>query len=287
MSLFDTKEKMVRTLNTWDQMTYGEAFSNLVVTDENRESVELLKLCLDKQKLFDKPMNGYSSEGLRKTEIEKLGIAYVDLFNKLDPIDQFWTPMDYLHELCKHNLSRRSWCEAKAKRYNMTFDQLTYLMVGRALRALPSFIREYQLSNALKVAFPRATFAQDPDMDKRCHCDVKMELDGETYYFWSFISSAKSIYNFVEKFEDKRTGVIMDGNHLLCPFDRKEESDASYKGWAFYSSRYINEVKTAVYHKPRLNYDDVKDGKTFKTAPFKRPVVVVKGPATNIETLAS
>ena len=276
MSLFDTKEKMVRTLNEWDRMTYGEAFANLVVTDQNRESVELLKLCLDKQRLWDKPMNGNSSEGLKNTEVEKLGIAYVDLFNKLDPTDLFWTPLDFLHEMCKHNLSKRKFYEKKAQVNHMTFEQLTYRMCGRALRALPSFIREYQLSNALKKTFPKGLFFQDPDMDKRCHCDINMVLDGETYYFWSFISSAKSIYNFVEKFKDNRGGVIMDGHHVLCPFDRNEEKDASYKGWAFYSARYINEVKTAIYQKAHLNYEDVKDGVMFKTTAFKRPVVVDK-----------
>jgi hypothetical protein len=280
MSLFDTKEKMVRTLNLWDSMTYGDAFANLVVTDENRESVELLKMCLDKQKLWNKPMNGNSSEGLKNTEIEKLGIAYVDLFNRLDPTDQFWTPLDFLHEMCKHNLSKRKFYEHKAKVNKMTFDQLTYRMCGRALRALPSFIREYQLSNALKVKFPRGKFSQDPDMDKRCHCDVKMELNGKVYYFWSFISSAKSIYNFVDKFKANRHGVIMDGNHVLCPFDRTREKDASYKGWAFYSSRYVNEIQTAMFQKAHLDYDDVKDGQLFSTKTFKRPVVVDKVSST-------
>lgn len=276
MSLFDTKDKMVRTLNKWDSMTYGEAFAQMVVTDKNRESVELLKMCLDKQKLWNKPMNGNSSEGLKNTEVEKLGIAYVDLFNALDPTDRFWTPLDFLHEMCKHNLSKRKFYEKKAKANNMTFEQLTCRMCGRALRALPSFIREYQMSNALKTAFPKGKFSQDPDMDKRCHCDVRMELNGEMYYFWSFISSTRSIYNFVDKFKSNRHGVILDGHHVLCPFDRDEEKDASYKGWAFYSARYINEVKTAIYQKAHLNYEEVKDGVMFKTTTFKRPVVVDK-----------
>jgi hypothetical protein len=68
----------------------------------------------------------------------------------------------------------------------------------------------------------------------------------------------------------------MDGHHVLCPFDRDEEKDAAYKGWAFYSYRYINEVKIAIYQKAHLRYDDVKDGVMFQTTAFKRPVVVDK-----------
>jgi hypothetical protein len=194
----------------------------------------------------------------------------------LEETGHFWTPLDVLHEVCKNNLSRREFYEKKAKKYGASFEKVTWLMCGRALRALPSFIREYQLRNALQAAFPKASFYQDEDLDRKYHCDIKMTMNDQEYYFWSFLSSTRSIYQFVDKFKANRFGHIADGLHVLCPFDRTEESAASYKGWNFYSIQYVNEVKNAIYHKPRLYYDDVKDGTAFMTKTFKRPVVVEK-----------
>lgn len=276
MSIFTTKEEMIRTLNAWDRKTFGDAFAEMKVTDKNKEVIELLKVVLDKQGLVNKQMNGFCSEGLKKDEFERMGICYVDLFNALEQRGTFWTPCDILYEMCKHNIERRSFYEKKAKNYNITFEKVTWLMCGRALRALPSYIREYQLKNALQNAFPKAYFCQDEDLDRKFHCDIKMTLNDTDYYFWSFISSPRSIYQFVDKFRNNRYGVVSDGKHVLCPFDRKEERDASYRGWAFYSSRYINEVKTAIYQKEPLDYYTVQDGVMFNTSAFKRPVVIEK-----------
>ena len=277
MSLFDTKEKMIRTLNAWNSKTFGQALSEITVTDDNAESVELLKIVIDHQKLADKPMNGYCSEGLKKDEFERMGVCYVDFFNLLEGRDEFWTPLDILHELCKNNLNRRDFYEKKAKKHKMSFERVTWLMCGRALRALPSYIREYQLKNALQNAFPHGKFHQDEDLDRKLHCDVKMTLNEKSYYFWSFIHSPRAVYQFVDKFSNNRAGMILDGNHVLCPFNRAKEIEASYRGWAFYSPRYIDEVVAAICQREPLNYDDVVGHKSLLQMSFyHRPVVIEK-----------
>ena len=276
MSLFDTKDKMVRTLNAWDAKTFGEALSEVKVTEENSESVLLMMSVIKQQRLADVRMNGNCSEHLKKDEFEKMGVCYVDFFNALEETGKFWTPLDIIHEVCKNNLQRRKFYEKKATALNMTFEKVTCFMCGRVLRALPSYIREYQLKNALQAAFPKATFYQDADLDRKFHCDVKMTLNDRDYFFWSFISSTRSIYQFIDKFKTNRYGYIADGSHVLCPFDRKEQKSASYKGWCLYSHEYINEIKTAIYQKEHLDYDAVKDGQLFSTKAFRRPVVVDK-----------
>lgn len=276
MSLFNTKDEMFRALDIWNSKTFGAAFSEIVITEKNSEVITLLKTVIEQQNLTNKRMNGYCSEGLKVAEFEKMGICYVDLFNKLEKSDEFWTPLSILYEMCKHTLVNKNFYIEKAIEYNMSFDEVTWLMCGRAIRALPSYIREYQLRNALKSAFPMATFYQDEEMDKRFHCDIKMESNGQTYYFWSFISSQRSIYQFVDKFKNHRYGKILDGMHVLCPFDRYEESDASYKGWCFYSSRYVDEVKNAIFKKAHLSYDYILNTSIINVKNFKRPIVVDK-----------
>ena len=130
--------------------------------------------------------------------------------------------------------------------------------------------------------FPKGKFSQSKELDEQYHCDVLMELDGKKYFFWSFVNSAKSIANFIEKFTDKR-GAVPSGYHVLCPFDRNKEKFASYKGWCFYSQDYLNEVKTAVYQREPLNYSEVCSSTDDKKKPpiaqmgfYRRPVVIFK-----------
>lgn len=273
---------MIRTLNLWDAKTYGEAFNELIKTEQNKETIQLLGLVLDKQNLFEKPMNGYSSEGLKTSEFERMGVCYVDFINNLQLTREFWTPLDVLYAVCENNLARRKFYDAKSKKLRMSFEKITWLMCGRALRALPSFLREYQLMYELIDEFPRAEFSRDEDLDRKFHCDVMMEFNERTYYFWSFLSSSNSLVQFVDKFRNNRYGHVPDGTHVLCPFDRKEDSDASYKGWCFYSSKYLNEIKTAICQKTPIDYDSINLDTKFRLSTFRRPVAVEKQTKINV-----
>jgi hypothetical protein len=275
MDLFTTKEEMIRTLATWNNMTFGAALVMMETNEHNQDIVNLLSLVIDKQRLACKPMNGLCSEGLRKDEFENMGICYVDIFNLLQEREAFWTPCDILYEMCKHNLERRDYYEKKAKKHKMSFEQVTWLMCGRALRALPSYIREYQLKNELQHAFPAAKFSQDENLDKKFHCDIKMTLNDKDYYIWSFLYSPRSICQFADKFNNNRHGVVMDGNHLLCPFDRMAHKNASYKGWSFYSSQYIDEIRVALFQRECEDYHNVSTN-AISLSFYRRPIVVTK-----------
>ena len=281
--LFSTKDDMIRNLNHWDAETFGSALDRIVETDENKSSIELTRLVVNTQRLTDKPMNGNASESLKKNEFERMGVCYVSFFNKLENAEGVWSPVDIIHEVCKNNIGRRKFYEKKAKQYNTTFEDVTSMMCGRALRALPSYIREHQLENALINAFPHANFYHSEELDKKLHCDIMMEINGKRYYFWSFLSSNQSIGQFIDKFRNNRSGTIPDGYHVLCPFDRDKEKSASYKGWCFYSRNYINEIKTAIYQREPYEYystcfsDDIKIKPLIEKVGFyRRPVVIYK-----------
>lgn len=267
---------MYSTLKKWSNTTFGEAFDKIVVTEENRESVKLLKKVLIHQNLMDKKMDGYCTEGLKKSEFERMGVKYVDFFNELEEKDDYWTPLDILHNLCKNNISRKSFYDGKAKKYNMSFEKVTWLMCGRALRALPSYIREYQLKNELEKTFPEGVFYQNADLDQHYHCDIKMDFKEQSYYFWSFYASTRSIFQFADKFKGNRCGEVLDGHHVLCPFDRKDESEASYKGWLFYSKNYLKKVRKAILEDKHLSYEQVLKSSVYDLDFYKKPVAIDK-----------
>lgn len=275
MILGDTN-MMFRTLKEWDSKTFGEVFGEITITDENKESVKLLKKVLMHQGLMDKKMNGFCTEGLKKAEFERMGVRYVDFFNELESSDAYWTPLDILHNVCKNNLERKKFYEAKAKKYNMSFDKVTWLMCGRALRALPSYMREYQLRNALENTFEQGTFYQDEELDKKYHCDIKMDLNDKSYYFWSFYASTRSIFQFADKFKGNRYGEVLNGCHVLCPFDREQESEATYKGWLFYSKKYVSNVKKAILDDQHLQYKEVLKSSVYDIDFYKKPVAIDK-----------
>lgn len=276
MNLFETKDSLIRTLRTWNDQTFQEAASELNVSNDDLNAYILLLTVLDKQSLMDKPMNGYASEHLMKDEFEDMGVTYVDFFNKLSESDEFWTPTHVLYEVCKNNIARRSFYEKKAVKYNTTFEMIACMMCGRALRALPSYIREPQLLYEMKDTFHRARFEKSDVLDKKFHCDIKMTMKDQNYYVWSFMATNKSMCKFIEKFTNQRRGSVANGYHLLCPFDKTDNAKAQYLGWGLYSKEYINEIQTAVFQKTPVAYVDVMQELLTKPKVFKRPTMIQK-----------
>ena len=90
MGILKTRESMVRNLNNWDKETFSDSISRLTVNKYNAEAIALLHTVVTAQRLWDKKMNGFCTEGLKKTEKEGLKICYVDVFNKMEDTDQYW-----------------------------------------------------------------------------------------------------------------------------------------------------------------------------------------------------
>ena len=55
-------------------------------------------------------------------------------------------------------------------------------------------------AECIKELFPDATLEQNEELDKNYHCDIKLNLNNNEYYVWSFVSSTRSIVNFAQKF---------------------------------------------------------------------------------------
>lgn len=276
MSVFATKIDMCNTLEAWSKETFGQAFNKLNFTAASKDyaSLALLKHVIETQKLWNKKMMGNCSQGLIKTDEENLNIWFSLIVNPLEDADQFWTPLDYLHSVCKHMLNDKTGYEkmAASDRFNCDFNTLCVMICGRALRNLPSFIREYQQRNAIVLRFPDGTFEKDVKLDMQGHCDLQMFYKGVEYRFWSYQSTKRGLYNFEAKFAQKR-GSIANCMHVLCPIDTFTKANVcDYLGWRMYSKKRIDDICNLILDDKAIVYSTLD----FDETDFSVPMLVKK-----------
>lgn len=277
MELFETRESMFRVLTEWDKITFSQALAVFDTTNKNPEAVELMKEVVRHQRLQDVRMNGKCSENLRILEKERMRIVYAHMIEVLNEEQEYWTPLDVIYRVCENNVNDKKFYERKAKAMEMSFQRLTSLMCGRALRALPSFVREYQLRNALKNRFKGAFFEKSEELDTRTHCDVKMTIGENEYYFWSFVPSGRGIKNFSDKFKGNR-GALIDGVHVICPLDpHKPSKHCVFKEWCMYPNGYMDEIAQAIYNREHIKYADVcASAMMLEDSFYNHPVAIDK-----------
>ena len=274
MTMFETKLDMFHTLNQWNAMTFKDALKKI---HGDKEVLKLAELVLKKQGISDKPMNGCASEGLKTIEAERLRITYVSIFNQLIQTKPQWNMADCIYAVCEHALKDKEFYYKKAGTLGYSFERIVWLMCGRMIRSLPSFIREIQLENSLQQAFPKAHMDRSEKLDTTLHCDIAMTINGENYYVWSFVKSDRSIKNFCQKFSGKRYGHVPDGYHVLCPFDVFSSNSVCFNGWAMYSNEYVHSIKDAIKHKGKYQYDTVcLNGTIYSSEFYNKPVVITK-----------
>ena len=116
-------------------------------------------------------------------------------------------------------------------------------VVGRGLRAFPSFVREMDLAYRLSERLPEGQCKRTtPEEDVLKHTDILISIEQEEYRVWSYISSNRGLQNTMERLRGKRKS-IRDGFHVLCPFNvYKKEAYEEQEGWRFYSETEIDKV---------------------------------------------
>jgi hypothetical protein len=262
-------------MHQWSSMTYGEIFDQRVATGQygnDDETIALTQRVLKAQRLEDKPMTGDSTNGLLKTESEVGKFQYVKVFNIISQ-NSDWAPIDMVYGTCY--LARRDpQVKEKARQWGMSEDQLITKMCGRALRALPSYIREHDLRQQLEQRLPGAKFEQSEELDTMLHADLVMERDGQTYYFWSFTNTPQSIENFQDKFLGHRAGEIPGGYHVTCPFSMEFCDDVD--GWKLYDSYAVGAIARMTKYQANTDYNHVEEMIAKRGSYFTTPKLVIK-----------
>jgi hypothetical protein len=248
-------ENVRNKINDWSNITYGQMLEQRIQSCRygSGPEIEMTRKVLAAQSLTNKPMNGNSTMGLSKMEAEVGTFKYVKVFNAISRAKD-WSPVDMVFGTCylamkDPNVSR------KAEQFGMSTEELISKMCGRALRALPSYIREHDLKCQLQERIPDAKFVQSEELDTILHADLMMEHNGSNYYFWSFVDTPQSIRNFEDKFMGHRAGHVPDGFHVTCPFSLTwcDEID----GWKLYDGVSIDQIAQIVFEPTHGAYDAV------------------------------
>lgn len=91
--------------------------------------------------------------------------------------------------------------------------------IARALRAMPSFMREEALASDIRDSIAahgvNAEVVRDPVEDHKNHTDVLVRVSGRTYRIWTFVFSEQSFNRTAMKL----AGALPAGIHVLCPLE--------------------------------------------------------------------
>ena len=135
-----------------------------------------------------------------------------------------WTPADYLvHFAAK--------CKSSSD-FTPPYD------LGRALRNLPSFVREDSL---LHTCQELGANVRRPPLEANFldHADMYLEIKGTTYIIWSFIDTPKARRSVVHKLFNR--GNDLKGFHVLAPINLHSDVQ-NILGWKIPSSSYASRL---------------------------------------------
>lgn len=219
-------------LEKWSTDTWWFQWANSRVYDQLKEVVDVAKLesyiaslriQRDYPSFASRNISGRISEGWRDLNVS--GPLFQEaLWSVMQTWPTDWTPVEYLMTYaidCKKNAPGQS-----------DYD------LGRAVRNLPSFLREYFIHSAL---FERgiAAVIPSPAENAQGHADLYISTDSGQVGLWSFQSTNKG-FGMLKRKIQYRASSFSEIN-FLCPFDSATDS-SDYFGWYLPSSGYLESL---------------------------------------------
>lgn len=218
-------EDIRKYMGVWSQQTYLSGLDYCYSITKDKDTYDLTIEVLKIQKLAEKKMDGFSVQDIPYKEEGKTEVIYTDIF--WHTVEEYVTPVYYVAAIVRE-------CEKK----QLSKEKIVGL-VGRGLRAFPSFLREMDLTCKIAQFFPDAEIENGPEQDVGDHTDVLIKSKGNIYRLWSYQNFERGLDNTAQRFYGKR-GKVPSGYHVLCPIDIGNESETEkINGWIFYSERYV------------------------------------------------
>lgn len=246
-------------LQRWSTLTLREALSksplNKIVgwqlpPDGKEEKTKFIQHLSNLRKLpsnlnsdiLDKKISGELSQGWR--DLNRDNIFFQDCLAAVHRVyPEKWTPADYLLQ-----------CYISAKKKAVALENMD---LGRALRNLPSFMREYLIAGRLSERDGIEVELPSESMNAESHVDLILRTEGKTIFVWSYLSSEKAIYRLTNNKLSGSRGKILPGLNLLAPFDNSKDA-VNFKSWWIPSSNYIESV-TSSLNKKAMPFKDVQE----------------------------
>ncbi len=193
----------------WQRLNYAEMLEDLYQKGKiNKDLFEDAKVNFKKLDLTDKKVDGYTVEGLPKTDEGKLAVKinYTDIFHSINT--NKFTPVLYLVKLIE------------TYRRKSPGDKDISGFLARGIRSLSSLMREpifaEKLENILSNYDKEVTAGTCPVQDAGDHTDVLLKFKGETYRIWLYQFSDRGLPHDIERVTGQR-GELPNGVHVLCP----------------------------------------------------------------------
>lgn len=239
-----TIDDIKKYMKVWKQYTYCSGLECCYLIKEDKRTYNLTADVLKLQGLDTKTMDGNSVCGIPLKNEGKVDIIFTDIF--WDSVGYYITPVYYVASIVKKCLERR-----------MGNPQQVADIVGRGLRALPSFFREMDLKDKLSLVFPNAEITNNPKQDVGEHTDIFIKTDNKEYRLWSYQNTGRGLSNTAVRFRGKR-GELPEGYHVLCPIDIKNKTEVEeVYGWYFYSEQYVRDIYAMISRKKPDEYDSL------------------------------
>lgn len=183
-----------------------------------------------KDGVLDTPMTGGLSQGWR--DLNRDTIFFQDCLAAVHrAYPEKWTPADYLLQ-----------CYISAKQKGVVLEEMD---LGRALRNLPSFMREYLIAGMLAQLDGVDIEIPSETMNAKYHVDLILKTNGKIIYVWSYLSSAHAIRRLTENKLSGERGKILKGYNLLAPFDKAQDA-ITFHSWWVPSAAYIDQLLLSV-----------------------------------------
>lgn len=237
----------IRTyMKSWKKYTYKQGLDYCYAVEKGSQLYNVTIDVLQRQKLEQKFMDGNSVQQIPLKNEGKTDILYSEIFWELT--QNFLTPASYVAAIVR-----------KCIDINIIETDVVAGIVGRGLRALPSFLREMDLTYKMSKYFPNADMFNSPNQDVKEHTDVFVKSDKCEYRIWSYQNFERGLFNTAARIREKR-GDIPKGIHVLCPIDIGNEMECEeVDGWYFYSERYVKYLCEMIVMEKPDDYSIIRD----------------------------
>jgi len=246
-------------LRYWSTLTFREALSqsplNKIVNwqlppygkEEKSQFIQHLRNLRRapsdfKSGILDKDMSGALAQGWR--DLNRDNIFFQDCLAAVHRVySEKWTPADYLLQ-----------CYISAKEKGVAPEEMD---LGRALRNLPSFMREYLIAGKLSKCDGINVEIPSETMNAEYHVDLILKVEGKTIYVWSYLSSEHAIRRLTNNKLSGDRGKILHGYNLLAPFDKSKDA-VNFNSWWMPSSNYIQSLISSLNERA-VTFEDIKE----------------------------
>lgn len=246
--------EIMRFMRMWRNQTYRAALDNVYAITADEELFEATVNVLQMQNLTERRMDGYSVQRLPHICEGSVDVIFSEVFWRM--INGYISPVYYIGLIVRECL-----------RSDINNEIRIAEIVGRGLRALPSFIRELDLSNKVGRILQNAEIVngteqdvrEHANQDVRDHTDILINYNGHEYRMWSYQNTERGLNHTSQRFSEQR-GNLPAGFIIVAPIDidDPEQANSSY-GWKLYSEEYVRRICEMIVENSADNYDEIME----------------------------